>query len=41
MRKFLITLTVIALIVSIVGTGVVVYFDVTTPIPEAEVVSGE
>lgn len=41
MRKFIITFTVIALIISIVGTGVIVYIDMNTSIPEAPVVSGE
>ncbi len=30
MRKFIITLTIIALIISIVGTGVIVYFESST-----------
>lgn len=41
MRKILITVTVIALILSIVGTGVVVYIDMTTPVASQPLVSGE
>lgn len=41
MRKFFITLTVIALIVSIVGTGVIVYIDMNTPVSDTPIVSGE
>lgn len=42
MRKTLITLTVIALLVSIVGTGVLVYVETNnTPIPTVDTVSGE
>lgn len=41
MRKFLITLTVVALILSIVGTGVVVYIDMTTPVDPQSAVSVE
>jgi len=41
MRKFIITFTVVALIISIVGTGVVVYIDMNTPISQTPTVSGE
>ena len=42
MRKFLITLTVISLILSIVGTGVVVYIDTQiSETPVVPTVSGE
>jgi hypothetical protein len=37
MRKVFIWITVIALIISIVGTGVIVYIDTTTPLPEADI----
>ncbi len=33
MRKAFITITVLALIASIVGTGVIVYFETSTPLP--------
>lgn len=41
MRKFIITCTVIVLIISIIGTGVVVYIDINSPLSETPVISGE
>jgi hypothetical protein len=41
MRKILITLTVIALILSIVGTGVIVSLEVFQPISSPQTVSAE
>jgi hypothetical protein len=41
MRKFFITFTVIALIISIVGTGIIVYIDMNTPMTESTTISGE
>ncbi len=41
MRKAFITITVIALLLSIIGTGVLVYIDSHSPIPSESSVSGE
>gem|GEM_PF-4058930 len=41
MRKILITLTVIALILSIVGTGVIVSLEVLHPTSSTQTVSAE
>ncbi len=36
MRKIIITITIIALIVSIVGTGILVYVETTSPVVPQE-----
>lgn len=41
MRKIFISLTVIALIVSIVGTGIIVYIETTLPVSDTPIISGE
>ncbi len=42
MRKVLVTLTVVALIISILGTGLAVYFEAHTPVSSSDSsVSGE
>lgn len=41
MRKFLITIVVITLILSILGTGVVVLLETSSPSPSSNIVSGE